>query len=189
MKSNLNFYAIAISLIRIDDSHPALILGVICEPEEDEYAIVSPINEKRMFQEFFQGLINELSGRRFSKPPKAGPRYWCTFRPENSTAFSYAVVFVRRGRQARTEIYIDSPDRNRNKQIFDALYSEKEEIESALNTELSWERLDDRRACRVAIYRPGSIDDPPEELEEIKKWAIENLERFKKVFPSRIEAA
>ena len=35
------------------------------------------------------------------------------------------------------------------------------------------------RASRIAIYRPGSIEDSPQVLEEIKDWGIERLLRFR----------
>jgi hypothetical protein len=53
---------------------------------------------------------------------------------------------------------------------------------------LSWERLDARRASRIAVKRPGRIDDPPEILEEIEDWAVDRLLRFKRVIGSRAAA-
>jgi hypothetical protein len=46
---------------------------------------------------------------------------------------------------------------------------------------LDWERLDDRRASRIAVYREGTIDDG-EMLNEIQAWAIQELLKFRKVF-------
>ncbi|WXJ88769.1 hypothetical protein MTKAM_03310 [Moorella thermoacetica] len=37
---------------------------------------------------------------------------------------------------------------------------------------LSWERLDNARACRIAVYREGSIDASEEELNELQDWAM-----------------
>jgi hypothetical protein len=42
-----------------------------------------------------------------------------------------------------------------NKRIFDRLHSHKKEIEGAIGSELSWQRLDDKRACRVACTPAG----------------------------------
>jgi hypothetical protein len=46
----------------------------------------------------------------------------------------------------------------------------------------AWESLDGRRVCRIAAYRPGSIDDPSSSIEEYHKWAIDHVLRFEKVF-------
>ena len=55
-------------------------------------------------------------------------------------------------------------------------------IEQALDEELSWERLENRRASRVAVYREGSIGDSADELSEIHRWGVEQLLKFKRVF-------
>lgn len=49
----------------------------------------------------------------------------------------------------RAELYIDRGDYDENKLIFENLYSQKETIESAIGEKLVWERLDDKRACRI----------------------------------------
>jgi hypothetical protein len=59
----------------------------------------------------------------------------------------------------RAELYIDRGDKEENKFIFDNLYIKKEPIETALGRELTWERLDDKRACRIKSEMSGSIFD------------------------------
>jgi len=70
--------------------------------------------------------------------------------------------------------------------LFDKLASEKELLESTFGEELSWEKLDERRACRVAAYRTGSIEDDQQQLAEIRHWMIEHLLTFKEVFAPRL---
>jgi uncharacterized protein DUF4268 len=74
-----------------------------------------------------------------------------------------------------------------NKQLFDAFAASRQEIEKEFGEPLEWERLDDRRAYRIAVYRTGSIDDDEVALAEIRRWAIEKLLKFKKVFSSRLK--
>ena len=82
----------------------------------------------------------------------------------------------------RTEIYIGSGDADENKDFFDELHADQEAIEAEFGAGLKWERLDNKKSSRIAIYRPGSIEDSSEDLQEIHKWGIQNLLRFKKVF-------
>ena len=53
---------------------------------------------------------------------------------------------------------------------------------SKKKSEQYWEKLEDKQASRIAIYREGSIDSDEAELEDVKKWAIKNLLKFKKSF-------
>ncbi len=62
-----------------------------------------------------------------------------------------AYNFVISKTYGRCEIYIDRSDFDINKAIFDFLYNEKEKIEASFGTELTWERLDDKRASRIKL--------------------------------------
>jgi hypothetical protein len=52
------------------------------------------------------------------------------------------------------EIYIDTPERERNVAIFEALREQREEIERAVNMPLEWDTLEGRRAMRISAYAP-----------------------------------
>ena len=75
--------------------------------------------------------------------------------------------------------------------IFDALEKEKEQIEASFDAvndiELQWKRNDGTGYYGVHMRRDGSIDDPPEKLEETRAWMIENLIKFKAVFEPSLE--
>lgn len=190
MKSVLRFFALEMRVIQIDNSRPAFTFDLICEPEEDDALSASSpagaTSERgQKYLSFFQGLIDDLNSRHFTKARKAQPQNWYTFSSENSEVFTYAISFAQH-RRVRAEVYIDCGDAGLNKKVFDQLFAEKKDIESAMGTELTWERLDAKRACRVAIYRAGRIDASSEELEEIKQWGITWLEQFKKVLPGKI---
>lgn len=96
------------------------------------------------------------------------------FPETNWLTFSFA-----RQSRFRIELYIDVGDQGRNKSRFDTLFSHKPEIEGKMGTSLSWERLDSKRASRIALYHEKtSITNPPEELENVQKWVIEMMPRF-----------
>ena len=65
-------------------------------------------------------------------------------------------------------------------------YLKKDEIEKEYGNQLTWERLDEKRACRICAYIDGTITSDTDQIQEIKKWAIENLLKMKKVFPKYI---
>lgn len=87
--------------------------------------------------------------------------------------FSFA-----RGGLFRVELYIDQGDKAKNKELFDSLQLRAEEIELAVGESLNWERLDNRRASRIAAYRAGTITDSPEDLSELTRWATRTMIKF-----------
>ena len=94
-----------------------------------------------------------------------------------------------RGRRFRIELYIDRYDEVKNKAIFDQLVAQARAIESALEAELGWERLPERRASRIAWYRSGAITDGEKTLSEIRTWAVDAAVRFYNAFAEPVELA
>lgn len=61
-------------------------------------------------------------------------------------------IFSISDKESRVELYIDSGKKDYNKKIFDVYYAHKSEIQKSLsNYNISWERLDEKRASRIAI--------------------------------------
>jgi hypothetical protein len=183
------FFGIVVEALQIDGSRPACNFRLVAFPNDWRKSNVptggtKPSARGEAYQAFFQGLIDELRTKhKFTQARKGQPQNWYTF-SSGVQGIGYSVVFALGGR-VRTEAYIDYGDANWNKMVFDGLYEQREAIEIALGESLEWERLDARRASRVAIYRQGSIGDPPQTLEEIKAWSIDQLLRFRKVLSPR----
>ncbi len=59
----------------------------------------------------------------------------------------------------RAELYIDLPDVQMNRTIFERLRSNKEQYEREFGGALEWEALDDRRAKRISVTCPGGWRD------------------------------
>ncbi len=193
LKDSLSLYAVEASAIRINDSKPAFILSVVSMPSEantsagDTTQGTSETQDK--YRSYFQLLIDELREKhKFTNARSGQPQNWYTFASDNSKIYKFGTSFTT-GEKVRVEIYIDSGDKGKNEQLFDKLLEQKDDIQGKIGQELAWERLDNRRACRVAIYRDGEIDAETETLGEIRQWAIQGLLKFKEVFPSFIQKA
>ena len=191
LKEGLRLYAVEVSVIRIDESKPAFVLNVVSMPTEAPVLTGQPGQQasetKERYRAFFQELIDELRDRYHFTNAQAGqPQNWYTFSSENSRIFKYSTSFAQGGR-VRAEIYIDTGDKTKNEQILNCLSERKEEIERAFGAALSWEQLETKRACRVAIYMDGDIDGESEALAQVREWAIQNLLRFKAVFPDHVK--
>jgi hypothetical protein len=98
----------------------------------------------------------------------------------------YGVVISRTF--ARTELYIDTGEKEENKKLFNYLEGEKEEIEKEIGYKLTWERLDEKRASRIKYELEGVNIDIEEDWNKMIDFLIENSEKFEKVFSKRISA-
>lgn len=65
---------------------------------------------------------------------------------------------------------------HQNKAIFDKLHAQQEELERKLGP-IEWERLNHRKASRIALYHDGHILDE-ENRPEIIKWASDTMNKF-----------
>lgn len=137
------------------------------------------------YKSFFQKLIDRLRQKKFTTARKAQPKSWCNFSSGYGSRAHYVASF-NYGGKVGVEIYMNS-DMDSNKILFDQLMMEKVLIKSQLGKGLKWERMDDKKASRIAIRRQGSIDDPPETLEEIENRIIAKRMDFKRVFSPHLD--
>ena len=185
---NTEFFGVVVEVLKIDNSRPAANFKLVAFPNEWRKSTVGSSGRgsgtsvrMEAYRAFFQSLIDDLrENHRFTGARKGQPQSWYFF-SSGFAGISYRASFALGGR-ARVEVYIDRGDSSLNKSLFDELASGKESIEAELGSPLEWERLDNRRASRVTIDRPGTIDDDSETLEEIRAWMIEHLLKFRKVF-------
>jgi hypothetical protein len=189
LKESLSLFAIQASAFRIDNSKPAFDLNVVSMPSEAAVATeVSPARSETMerYREYYQSLIDALRElHQFTKARSGQPQNWYSFSSENSRVYRYSTSFANGGR-VRVELYIDCGDKAKNEELFDCLLTRRGEIERALGQAAEWEKLENKRASRIAVYRDGDIDADTQTLEEIKSWVIQNLLKFREVFPAQV---
>jgi len=188
---DVDCFGVVIEVISIDDSKPAFNFRPVVFPNEWQKdrgggrEVTSPKAEA--YREYFQGLIDELRTKHKFTGAKVGqPQNWYSF-SSGVRGLIFSNSFAQGGK-VRAEIYIDLQDKDRNKRLFDRLREQESEIEKEFGESLSWERLDDRRACRIAAYREGSIDVPTFTRDELREWSIENLLKLKKLLLPRAKA-
>lgn len=179
-----DFFGVVIELLKIDGSRPAYNFRLVAFPNEwgkggGDGRSISPRGEA--YRIFFQDLIDELrEEHRFTGARIAQPQNWYSF-ASGFAGMSYSFSFAMNHR-VRAELYIGTGDAERNQSIFDKLVESSEQLETDFGLPFEWEPLEEKLACRVAIYRPGSIDDESAVLDEIRDWAIERLLGFKATF-------
>lgn len=191
--SDTLFFGVVTEVIQIDDSKPAFNFKPVVFPNEWQKSKKSrssngTSSKGEKYRAYFQGLIDELrDSYKFTGARAGQPQNWYSF-SSGISGITFGANFTKTNK-ARTELYIDLGDQSQNKYIFDWLQKQSEEISKEFGGDLEWEKLEDRTASRICVSRDGSIDYSDEELFGIRKWQIENLIKFKKIFTFRVKKA
>ena len=143
---------------------------------------------KRRYYEFFRGLILKLRERGFDKQRKSPSTSWYYFSAGHGmgSRVLYACCF-NRDSKARVELYLDS-DKASNEVLFNYLHGEREAIETEFGEALNWQKLDNNKACRVAVFpRDADIANDDATLKDIQGWMVEKLWRLDCALGPRLE--
>ncbi|MCK7549029.1 DUF4268 domain-containing protein [Marinobacter koreensis] len=85
--------------------------------------------------------------------------------------------FVATKQYGRAELYIDRGNKTENELVFEALAARKNEIQTAFGGELEWERLDEKRACRIKAETVGNVYDR-EQWDEMINFMVDAMCRL-----------
>ena len=85
----------------------------------------------------------------------------------------------------RVEIYFNSGSKDTNKEVFDYLYSRKEEIEQEYGCPLVWERLTDKVTCRIKDMMQCACFDV-EDKTQIFEFICKASEKMAEIFHNYI---
>lgn len=189
---DVDCFGVVVEVIRIDNSKPAYSFRPVVFPNQwqkdrrgGRRGLPSPKAEA--YRGYFQGLIDDLRTKHKFTGAKVGqPQNWYSF-SSGIRGVIFSNSFAQGGR-IRAEIYIDLQDKEKNKEVFDRLHEQQAAIEGEYGENLAWERLDDRRASRIAVYRDGSIQAPAQTLIELRQWSIDALLKLKRVLLPRVKA-
>lgn len=86
----------------------------------------------------------------------------------------------------RAELYIDRGVKEENKDIFNKLSSQKETIETAFQHDLIWERLDNKRACRIKAELSSNVFEK-ENWAEMIEFMSDRMIRLENAFKKPIQ--
>jgi hypothetical protein len=151
---------------------------------DQRVTFVRMVEREKAYVQFFSQLLTEFKPKAPFKVADASPQgtSWLivAYTGRNSQGLNSASIgfAFTRGNRFRAEFYIDAGDQVVNKRLFDELKSQEREIEGKFGDRLSWERMEDRRASRIAAYHVGAIQDSPGELKGLQTWAVDAMVRL-----------
>ena len=171
---------------------------IIPTPEEAEFRVgISEKKKEQKTAEKSQAQSVELRPRFWTKAleamEQAGEKQYQNISPSKDhwlscssgvSGISFALIFLKK--EVRVELNITSSDAATNKAIFDQFLERKASVEEAFGHELQWQRLDEKKACRVKFGQ--AVDGYNEENWEMMiEWLVEHFPKLEKAFRPEIE--
>lgn len=172
--SNVNFFLIEIHAYKIGNSDPAPMFQVVEQPNDFIKNNKSTNREESMNKsqsqriEFWNQFNNVVIER--GKPfniRKATTDHWYNIAIGTSDAH-IDITLVNKDSLIGVELYITD-----NKELFDKLYSRKDEIEEELGFQLDWRRLDNSKASRIVYHIKGLNFDDHSNYDELINKTID----------------
>jgi len=194
---DVNFFGVELELLEINDQRaPNFKLAVQPNNWLGSRALTAAggaagvASERQLAcQAYFAKLLEGLKARSpgITAASRTQPQNWFGF-ASGKAGMSFNWVFSRD--RLRVELYIDSGDQARNLAIFDYLLADRESIEQELDMKLEWDRLENRRAKRIALYSPtpAPLTGEPGTLAPQQEWAVSTMLKVVQAFRPRLKA-
>lgn len=178
------FYIIKVEAIKIGESLPAPLFTVIVGPSEeskDVGIIKKDIAERYKIRfEFWKELLGK-SNRKTKLHSNISPNKYSwlgTSAGKRGLGFNYGI----RQHSAQIELYIDkgSGAKEENEKIFDSIFENKEAIEEKFGSDLLWQKLENKQACRICKkFEIGGYKDS-DKWDDIHNTLIDAMIKFAK---------
>lgn len=178
--SELGFFGVEVGIVQIGNGPPAPVFDIVSRPNDWQKTVktvgnaaedraASPVNAAR--QALFADILTAANTRHpaISVPTSKKKRD----RLRSGALGNWSVNIPTDGR-LRVEAYIDTNNHALNNALFDEFAADANAWQDQCGYELSWERLDDRHAARIAAYRPVDLDDPADR-EATRRWGVDTL--------------
>lgn len=189
---DIAFFGIHLGIVQIDPQGPlAPVFDVVARPNDWQKSVkdagtpaggTTPINEVR--QDFFADVLADVSSQNpLIRLPARGRDNWLSFA---SGPFGYWSISQIKDGRVRVEAYLDTSDKNLNEELFDRFHTDAADWERAAGVDLDWERLDEKRACRIASYFvPCDLQDARQK-EDAANWATQTLIKMFRALNQRL---
>lgn len=184
---SINFFLIEIHAYRIGSSDPAPKFEVVEKPNDfvkrskvktTDNDLNKSQSERLVFwEQFNQVLVSR--GKPFNVR-KATTDHWYDVAIGSSEAH-IAIDLINKDGNIVVELYISN-----NKEVFDDLFSKREEIEQELGFDMTWDRLNNKKASRIKYYIRGLNFDDHSNYEDLMRQAIDTAVKMREVFKKHL---
>ncbi|PKY88578.1 DUF4268 domain-containing protein [Falseniella ignava] len=186
MAEEISFFLLEVKAYRIGDSLPAPMFKIVEKPNDFIKSNKNVKNgdlsktqaERLNFWTEFNRVVTER-GKPFNLR-KATTAHWYDVAIGTSEAL-ISITLVNKDGSIGVDLYVRD-----NKDLFDSLYENKDEIESKLGFRMRWERLDDKKASRVKSYISGLNFNKQDNYPELMNQVVDRVVRIRDVFKGYI---
>jgi len=180
---DVSFYLVQVAAYRIGNSAPAPLFTVTVGPSPEGKGFgeqKKQLAERHILRlKFWEGLLElaKKQGVLTHAGRSAGKESWIGGASGRAGfGFNYVIWM---DDDACVELYIDTGELDENKKIFDSLLSKQAEIERVFGSALEWDRLDDRRACRIRhTLHNGGLSIGESEWTKVQLPMIDAMKRL-----------
>jgi len=130
--------------------------------------------------DFWKGLLDVAKEKGADFQNLAPTHYHWIGKGSGKSGVSFNLCIL--SKFATVEVYMDIGKKEINKERFDKLIRYKDEIEDAFGNSLLWERLDDKRACRISYRFDGAGLKNKDSWSELQSKMVEKMMLLEKAF-------
>lgn len=178
------FFGIEIRLVRIGASPPAPLLDVVVKPNDWQKTVRDATRAQTQggkaaaYEGFWTRYVERVQKEHpgWTNARRAGRDSWMS--QPSGISGTYISVCFGAGGKLRHELYIDNGDREQNEELLDYYLERRAALESAYGLELDFQRLEGRRACRIADHGVGDVADE-ERHDEFIDWFFDRGQRLR----------
>lgn len=186
-QEDCGFFGLGLETWRIGNSKPAPRLRVDVQPDDWSKSVRAmkdrDESERSLLLRRFWAEMQ--SSFRTDSPDWAGrgrpsKETWMTFKSRMGIQFNVTFCRPDNIRRLRCEAYIDTRDKESTAELYEALRSRRDEVDTAFGDELEWSRLEGRKASRISSYYPEPIRFEEEDRWPLaREWAVSALGRLR----------
>jgi hypothetical protein len=162
-------------------------IGITEKENEEKSAKRETASRFKLREDFWGEMLKALEANQIGlfQNVSASKEHWLST-GTGLGGVAYEMIFGKK--EARVEVYISRSQAETNKAIFDMLYAKKAEIEAVFRQPLVWQRLDNKKACRIKYAQAFDGYDRGNWPEMIE-WLAGYIAKLEQAFHSHIDSA
>ncbi|MCU6709383.1 DUF4268 domain-containing protein [Paenibacillus sp. J5C_2022] len=181
--ADISFYLVKLSAYKTGNSEPAPLFTIVVGPSAQAKEIgkeKQDMAERHVLRlKFWGGLLERARQIGFNLHANRSATKYMALGTGAGKAGLYLNYTVWSEDKTGIELYIDTSDHTRNKNIFDTLYNQKQLVEDKFGESLIWDRLDIKRASRIQyLLNMGGLKSDESNWPQIQTTMIEKMKKF-----------